>query len=139
MTHEDFTRKLPTRDMANRTFGLVLGGVLSVVALAPLVRSHSPRWWAAVPAALLLLLALAAPALLGPLKKQWMRFAHVMNIIVSHVISALLLYGIFAPVGFFLRLRGEDLLRLRWDKQAATYWIPRNPPGPAPQSMTNQF
>ncbi len=34
---------------------------------------------------------------------------------------------------------GKDPLRLRFDRQAKTYWIERGPRGPAPDSMKNQF
>jgi hypothetical protein len=42
-------------------------------------------------------------------------------------------------VGWYLRKRGKDLLSLKFDRGAATYWIERNPPGPAPGSLTKQF
>ena len=42
-----------------------------------------------------------------------------------HAVSALIL--------------GKDPLRLRFDRRAATYWIERTPPGPPPETMTNQF
>jgi hypothetical protein len=38
-----------------------------------------------------------------------------------------------------LRMRGKDPLRLRFEKDAPSYWIMRQPPGPAPRSMTRQF
>jgi hypothetical protein len=42
-------------------------------------------------------------------------------------------------MALILRLLGKDLLRLRRDPGAPTYWIERNPPGPEPESMANQF
>jgi hypothetical protein len=38
-----------------------------------------------------------------------------------------------------VRLFGKDLLRLKRDASAKSYWIERDPPGPEPQSMTRQF
>jgi hypothetical protein len=38
-----------------------------------------------------------------------------------------------------MRALGKDPLRLRFDRGAATYWIPREPPGPPPDSFTDQF
>jgi len=38
-----------------------------------------------------------------------------------------------------VRLAGKDPLRLKLDSGANSYWIPRKPPGPPPDSMTNQF
>jgi hypothetical protein len=37
------------------------------------------------------------------------------------------------------RLFGRDPLHLKWDRDANTYWQFRQPPGPRPDSMTNQF
>jgi len=125
--------------VSNRAFGLLLGGILTVAGLSPLLHARAVRWWAIVPALGLFALAVFAPATLGPAKSLWMRLAHLLSKIMTHVVCALLLYIVFAPLGFFFRLRGTDLLRLRWEHEASTYWIPRNPPGPAPESMINQF
>jgi len=38
-----------------------------------------------------------------------------------------------------LRVLGKDLLRLKRDPKAGSYWIEREPPGPAPGSMSKQF
>jgi hypothetical protein len=51
----------------------------------------------------------------------------------------LLYYGVFTPMGLWLRLTGKDVLRCKIDPKAATYWIPRTPPGPAPPTLKHQF
>jgi hypothetical protein len=51
----------------------------------------------------------------------------------------LLFYAIVTPVGLVMRLTGKDLLRLRIDATAQTYWIERHPPGPVPDTMRHQF
>jgi hypothetical protein len=38
-----------------------------------------------------------------------------------------------------MRLAGKDFLRKRLEPEAASYWLPRDPPGPAPDSMKQQF
>jgi len=43
------------------------------------------------------------------------------------------------PTGLIMRLFGKDPLRLRFDAEAKSYWIQREPPGPEPDSMRNQF
>jgi hypothetical protein len=37
-----------------------------------------------------------------------------------------------------MRMRGRDLLRLKRDSSAQSYWIERVP-GPAPETMRDQF
>jgi hypothetical protein len=34
---------------------------------------------------------------------------------------------------------GRDPLHLKFDRQAGSYWVVREPPGPAPETMTQQF
>jgi len=34
---------------------------------------------------------------------------------------------------------GKDPLQRKIDRDAASYWIDRKPPGPEPDTMTNQF
>jgi hypothetical protein len=58
---------------------------------------------------------------------------------VSYVICAFLLYLVFTPAGLLLGRRKKDALRLRWDPQAKSYWIRRDPPGPAPETMMHQY
>jgi len=43
------------------------------------------------------------------------------------------------PTGLVMRAMGKDLLRLKREPDAASYWIVRAPPGPAPESMKDQF
>jgi hypothetical protein len=46
---------------------------------------------------------------------------------------------VFAPVGWVMRLAGKDFLRLKLSPGADSYWIPRDPPGPEPESIAKQF
>lgn len=47
--------------------------------------------------------------------------------------------GVVAPLGFTIRPTGKDPLRLKLEPGADSYRIPREPPGPPPDSLTNQF
>jgi hypothetical protein len=38
-----------------------------------------------------------------------------------------------------MRAIGKDLLRLKQEPEAESYWIVRAPPGPAPETMKDQF
>jgi hypothetical protein len=48
-------------------------------------------------------------------------------------------FVVITPMGLVMRAMGKDFLRLRLDPAARSYWIPREPPGPAPESLKNQF
>ena len=58
------------------------------------------------------------------------------------VLSALLSVAFFVvltPIGLLMRAFGKDLLKLRRDPGAASYWVARRPPGHDPKSMVRQF
>jgi hypothetical protein len=44
--------------------------------------------------------------------------------VVSHVLMGVVFYGVLTPVGLFFRLIGRDPLHRRFDRQAASYWVP---------------
>ena len=42
-------------------------------------------------------------------------------------------------MALLVRAKGKDLLRLKREPEATSYWIAREPPAPAPGSMSKQF
>jgi len=139
--HEDFTRKETVMGSSDRSFGFVMAAFFALLALFPLL--HGPlssiRWWALVVAAAFLALALLWPAPLRPLNRAWLKLGLLLSKIVSPVVMMVLFYATVTPIGVLMRWTGKDPLRLRRDATATSYWIPREPPGPAPDSMKQQF
>jgi hypothetical protein len=139
-SHETFTRPAEAvKGSSDRTFGLVFSAVFLLVGLWPAVHGRFPRWWALGVAAAFLVTTLVWPRALTPLNRLWTRLGLLLHRVTSPVILGLLFYGTVTPMGLLLRLLGKDLLRLRFDPDAASYWIERRPPGPAPDTMPHQF
>ncbi len=138
-THETVSSFRKTEIGSNRKFGLTFGALFCLVALWPLVHHGAPRWWAIPLAGVFLLLALLAPQWLTPLNRAWFKLGLALNTIVSPILMAFLFFGALVPLAWFLRRKGEDLLGLRLAPEAESYWIEREPPGPAPGSMAKQF
>jgi hypothetical protein len=139
MAHEDLTREQYVEGSSDRSFGLVIAAVLLLVALGPLRHGHTPRWWALAVAVVFALVALAKPALLARLNRLWMKLGILLGKVVSPIALGILFYGVLTPLAVVVRLTGKDPLRLKLDPAADSYWILRKPPGPPPDSMTNQF
>ena len=139
MAHENLSREHAVEGSSDRSFGIVFTVVFLVIAGWPLLSGNPPRWWAAGIAAAFLALALVRPALLAGLNRQWMKLGLLLGRIVSPIALGILFFGIVTPLGVVMRLAGKDPLRLRRDGGARSYWIARQPPGPPPDSMTNQF
>jgi hypothetical protein len=137
--HEDFTRKEEIRGSSDRSFGIVFTVFFALVALWPLVHHRAVRWWALPVSGVFLLLALVSPSVLHPMNLAWTQLAVILNKIMTPVIMGLLFYLVFTPIAALFRVQGKDPLRLRYDPAAKSYWIERQPPGPAPESMAHQF
>jgi len=105
----------------------------------PLLHGQTPRWWATGVTAAFALVALVKPAILAGLNRLWIKLGILISKIVSPIALAILFYSVLTPVGAMMKLAGKDPLRLKFDPDADSYWIPRKPPGPPPDSMTNQF
>jgi len=137
--HEDFSRLEEPQGSSDRSFGFVFALFFLALALWPAVHRGVPRWWALGVSAVFLLLAVASPSTLAPLNWAWTRLARTLNKIVNPVVTAALFYLAFTPVGLLMRLTGGDPLHLRFNPDAKTYWIEKQPPGPPPETMARQF
>ena len=137
--HEDLTRRTVVRASSDRQFGLVAGLLLIAVSVWPLLSRGRMRMPVLGAAAAMLSIAGLAPFLLHPLNRAWTMLGVLLARIVNPVVMAALFYLVFTPVGLLLRLLRKDSLRLRVDPRAASYWIERQPPGPPPETMANQF
>ena len=138
-THEVFEREETIVAGSDRSFGFVMAGAFAVVTA--LNAWHAGRiWpWTAALSVIFAVAALVRPALLNPLNRIWLKFGLLLHKVVNPVIMALLFYGTVLPTGLIARAMGKDFLRLKREPDAASYWIPRAPPGPAPDSMKDQF
>ena len=137
--HEDLTRRMAAAAGSDRSFGLVVTAVLTVTGLWPLFHQAGPRWWALAPGGVVLILSLLRPSVLHVPNLLWTRFGLLLSKLTNPIITGILYYLVFVPIGLLMRLRGKDMLPLRFDNKAVTYWIERRPPGPPPKTMANQF
>ena len=62
-----------------------------------------------------------------------------MGRVVSPVVLGVIFFGVFTPVGFFMRKAGRDAMKRRWEPAARSYWVNRDPPGPPDDSFKDMF
>jgi len=55
--------------------------------------------------------------------------AYPMGWLMSHILLAIMFYGVITPIGLFWKIRGRDPLQLRHQPPPPTYWTK---PGPQP-------
>jgi len=73
---------------------------------------------------ILVLTALIIPQVLDKPRIMWDKLGNLLGIINSHIILFLLFFVIITPIAFVLRLTKKNLLGLKINGDAATYWQP---------------
>lgn len=139
MDHTRPASKHPIKTSSDRAFGAVFTTFFSLVGLWPLLHGLALRPWALILAAGFALVTLTRPAWLAPLNRQWTRLGLLLHKIVNPVVLGLIYIVTIVPIGFMFKLLGKDPLRLKRRTDLDSYWIARQPPGPAPDSLPRQF
>ena len=117
----------------------MIGGALAVIGAVPLFGGADVRWWLLIVGLGVAAIGLFRPSLLAPLNRLWTRFSILLSRVTNPIVMGLMYFVVLTPTGLLMRLFGKDLLQRRFDPEATTYWIERDPPGPAPESMEDQF
>ncbi len=126
---------------SERRFGALFTVVFSLAG----IYGHFVKDWSSevviglfVASLVVAVVAIVIPAALAPFNKAWFQLGLLMGKVVSPIVLGLIFFGMLTPVGIIGRLLGRDELRLK-KAPVTSYWIDRDPPGPAPDSFKNQF
>ena len=126
--------------MVPTSFGFLIAAVSFIAGRFYQALHHRPlRLWTLPLGVAFLTAALVKPAVLRPLNRLWTALGALLNRIVSPIVTGIVYLLVVTPMGLLIRWRGADLLKLNASPEAATYWIERDPPGPVPESMVNQY
>jgi hypothetical protein len=137
--HENFVRDDPAVPGPERSFGPVMSVVLGCLGLLNWLHAGSAWRWLWSAAALFALAGLLWPMVLAPLNRAWTRLGLLMHVVVEPLVLGLVFYGAVLPIGLLMRAKHRDPLHLEIERDRASYWIKREPPGPQPDTMKNQF
>jgi len=114
-----------------RSFGLLVGGVFSVIGMWPLVlHGKEPRLWASALGILLILFGVAYPRALTYVYRAWMKIGHVLGWINTRIILGVIFFGLFTPMGLVKRMFGKDSMRRAFIQGTDTYRVLRSPRSP---------
>jgi hypothetical protein len=137
--HEDYRREVGASGPSDRAFGLVFACFFLLVGLWPLARQGGPRLWALGAGSFFGLVAVFCPTILSSANRFWTSLGLLLARIVNPLVTGVMFFLVFTPMALLMKLLGQDHLRLRYEPRADSYWLPRQPPGPPPETMTNQF
>ena len=68
-----------------------------------------------------------------------MKLAEILNRVVGPVVLGAIFFLVLTPVAVAMRVIGRDAMKRRFEPAARTYWVERDPPGPDPHGLPNQF
>jgi len=112
----------------------LFGGVwlplfLIIVGALCLLRWSSPTagWILLGAAAAACLVSWPAPRLIRPVYVGWTAATYPIGWTISHLMLALIYFGVVTPIGLLLRLFGHDPLALK--RRSTSLWQRRPPPG----------
>jgi hypothetical protein len=86
---------------------------------APLAR------WIWVAAIVVPLLGWAVPSFMRVVFLGMSYLAWPIGFVVSHVVLAAVYFLVLTPIGLLMRLFGYDSMKKEFDREAASYWVPR--------------
>jgi hypothetical protein len=124
---------------SNRSFGWTFTVFFVLVGVYGLWRGGAALPWLLVLAAVTAIVTLTRDSWLTPLNRAWMAFGELMGRVVSPIVLGLIFFGVFTPFALVMRLFGRDAMCRKWDPAAPSYWVKRDPPGPADGSYRNMF
>lgn len=137
--HENLAKKDEVKSGSDKSFGLVFAVFFSVIGLWPLLSAEPVRLWSLILCVVLVLISYARPQILAPFNRLWFLFGRLLHRIVNPIFMGLIFYTTVTPIGLILRLLGKRPIPVNFDPDIQSYWIKREPPGPTPESMSQQF
>jgi hypothetical protein len=139
-THERIVGSEAVEGSSDRSLGVVFAAFFALAAFLPLLSGKPIRLWSVALSLVFLIVGLARPALLHPLNRLWTGLGYLLGRIMTPIVMGMVFYGVITPIGLLKRrFAREDSLHLGFEPDRPSYWIERNPPGPAPESITHQF
>ena len=116
-----------------RVFGLLLGLFLAIIAGLAWRRDASGTVIGSLlgAGAAAAVVALVVPSVLRYIYVPWMIAVFPIGWVVSHVVLAIVFFGVVMPIGVWLRWRGQDPMERSRDPKSESYWKKRPPAGAA--------
>lgn len=122
-----------------RQFGITIAAALCIIGGWLWWKESQWYGYLFVAAPAVLATALLLPGPLKPFQRSWMALGLCMGLVVTGVLMTVLFYLVVTPLGLLMRLRGRDPLTRSFDREAESYWIPRQRSAADKKDYERQF
>lgn len=129
---------LKRTDKELKTFGVIFGLIFPIILYLKWPGAAGISAAGAL-AAYCLLSAFLKPALLKPLHFILSSLLELAQQAVSYAVLIICFYFIITPIGLLLRLSGKDILDMKLDRQAPSYWKARGQKSFPADHYKNQY
>ena len=113
-----------------RKFGTVMAAALAAVSLLLFLKGVGAWPYTAAVAGLFLVTGLASPVVLAPVEWAWMKFAHVLGLVMTSILLTIVFFTGVTLTGLVMRLLGKRPLNLNIRRDRKSYWDPVDSDGP---------
>ncbi len=124
-----------------RQFGWIWMAFVTFFGAVAWFKLHNPPLarglWAA--AIVVPLIGWAVPSIMRLVFVGMSFLAWPIGFVVSHVVLAGVYYLVLTPIGLLMRLFGYDSMKKTFDREAASYWVPRSTVGVDAKRHFRQF
>ncbi|MDP6335836.1 MAG: hypothetical protein QGH98_06305 [Nitrospinaceae bacterium] len=130
----------PTGKKALKSFGFLMGGVLSFIGAILLYKGKMTAVMVFGGLATVFILpALIRPSLLAGVHAKWMKFAEVIGTFNAKVILSAMYMIVFTLSRAMLFVLRKDLLQKKFDPSLDSYWSDHEPMDNDPKRYEKQF
>tara|TARA_Y200000002_G_C22646251_1_gene649249 strand:- start:703 stop:1086 length:384 start_codon:yes stop_codon:yes gene_type:complete len=116
---------MKSKNINNRSFGVLFFIVFFLLALYPILNEKGPNLYFLFLSIPFLILGLLNSKILTPLNKLWIKLGLVLGSIIAPIVMAIIYFFVLTPISLIVRLFGKDLLNTKLNKKENTYWIER--------------
>lgn len=106
-----------------RKFGIIVGGVFTLIGFWPYFRGEDLRVWALMIGGALVALGGVLPQALSHVYRVWMVIGHAMGWINTRILLSIVFYGIITPLGVARRWFSADTIDHGFDAKVMTYRV----------------
>jgi hypothetical protein len=126
---KDEIAKLNPQRKDLRQFSWVLGGALAALSALAWYKGSPAFPYLLGAGSTLALVGTLAPLALRHLYFVWMAIGLTLGTVMTAIILTIVFVVAIIPIGLVMKALGRDPMHRRLDREATTYWIPKEPPG----------
>jgi hypothetical protein len=100
----------------------MLAGFLLLLTAIGYRRHHTLNIYLPIAAITSAAIGMIAPRWLAPVYRVWVKFGNVLGHVNSRILLGAIFFLVLTPFALIRRIFNPDPLKLKWDKNANTYW-----------------